>query len=63
MPKDGSAFVTATAHYALFEQAEAFHQSLRQMLTGRSGPLTMMERYLWWRFYAARMRLRQQDRM
>lgn len=59
-PADGSAAVLPTANYELFEQAEARHVSLRQMLTGLPGPLTAMERYLWRRYYLARERLRTQ---
>lgn len=46
----------------LFVQAEAFGQSVRQMMTGAAGPLTQMELYLWGRYRLARARLRQQSR-
>ena len=63
MPKGNGANVVATANYAMFEQAESWHMSMRQMLSGVPGPLTLMERYLWWRYYTAKARIRQQERM
>lgn len=59
-PADGSAAVLPTGNYELFEQAEAWRVSLRQMLSGAPGPLTTMERYLWRRYYLAQQRLRNQ---
>lgn len=46
----------------LFVQAEAFGQSVRQMITGMPGPLQQMELYLWGRYRWAMARLRQQSR-
>ena len=62
MPDDGSATLRSTDKYNLFAQAENMHRPLREYLTGVPGPLTMMEQYLWQRFYMARARLQQQGR-
>ena len=61
-PSVGSAQLVPTENYALFALAEQCHSTVAQVLTGRQGPLSQMEFYLWQRWQVARARLTQQGR-
>lgn len=50
-----------TANYALFQTAEQLGKSVRELVTGQPGPLTVAEEYLWRRYRLATSRLHQQQ--
>ena len=61
MPGDG-ADLAGTTNYLLFQNAEAMHRTVGELLTGRMAPLTNMEHFLWARYRLATARLHQQAR-
>lgn len=62
MPESGSADLAGTGNFALFQTAEQLHKTVRELVTGQTGPLTSTEQYLWNRYRLATARLQQQAR-